>query len=151
MFVDLDFHPDAPPQHIVWKDKYPELPTIQAPLEEIVASIAKSFNRINKLPIEDIGNDMRTAVKNLNETLILTRSTLETINTEVGPQATATLEQAKKTLASMENAIGTDSPLNQNARQAMEEMADAARSIRVLVDYLERHPDSLIYGKGMNQ
>jgi paraquat-inducible protein B len=33
----------------------------------------------------------------------------------------------------------------------MEELSDAARAIRLLVDYLERHPDSIIYGKGNNQ
>jgi hypothetical protein len=30
----------------------------------------------------------------------------------------------------------------------MVELAAAARSIRVLMDYLEQHPDSLLFGKG---
>jgi len=60
LFVELDFHPDAPAQKIIWDNKYPELPTVQ---------------------------------------------------------------------------------------KSMEELAEAARSIRFLVDYLERHPDSLIFGK----
>jgi paraquat-inducible protein B len=151
LIVDLDFHPDAPPQQIIWNDKYPELPAIAAPLEEIFASITKSFNRINKLPLEEIGSDIRAAVKNLNEVLVKTRSTMETINTGVGPQTVAVLEQAKKTLTTMERVISTDSPLNQETRNAMEDLSDAARAIRVLVDYLERHPDSLIYGKGQNK
>jgi paraquat-inducible protein B len=151
MVVDLDFHPDAPPQKIIWTDKYPELPAIAAPLEEIFASIAKSLNKINKLPLDEIGNDLRSAVKNLNEILIQARSTMETVNTGIGPQAIAVLEQAKKTLSMMEKVVSAESPLNQEARTAMEELSDAARAIRVLVDYLERHPDSLIYGKGQNQ
>ena len=30
----------------------------------------------------------------------------------------------------------------------LEELATAARSIHALSDYLERHPESLLYGKG---
>jgi paraquat-inducible protein B len=32
--------------------------------------------------------------------------------------------------------------------QVLKELTGAARSIRVMADYLERHPDALIYGKG---
>ncbi len=33
----------------------------------------------------------------------------------------------------------------------MEELAAAARSIRMLVDYIERNPDAMIYGKGKDK
>jgi paraquat-inducible protein B len=33
-------------------------------------------------------------------------------------------------------------------RKALEEMGEAARSIRILTEYLQRHPESLIRGKG---
>jgi len=36
-------------------------------------------------------------------------------------------------------------------RQALKELGDAARSLRVLLEYLERHPDALIFGKGKAQ
>jgi paraquat-inducible protein B len=37
--------------------------------------------------------------------------------------------------------------LQQDARDAMRELARAAQSFRVLADYLERHPEALIHGK----
>ena len=40
-----------------------------------------------------------------------------------------------------------DSPAPQDLRDTLQEVTRAARSIRVLVDYLERHPDVLIRGK----
>jgi paraquat-inducible protein B len=33
-------------------------------------------------------------------------------------------------------------------RQLLIELRDAARSIRVMADYLEQHPEALIRGKG---
>ncbi len=151
LVVDLDFHSGTPPQEIVWDDPYPELPVIQTPMEEIFKTISDSLKKIDKLPLVEIGNDVRAAVKNLNQILIQVQSTMESINTEITPQTVAAMEQATKTLAEIERLVSSDSPLNQETRNTMEEFSDAARSIRVLVDYLERNPDSLIYGKGKDQ
>ena len=43
--------------------------------------------------------------------------------------------------------VGKNAPVQQDLRDALQEMVLAARSIRVLTDYLERHPESLIRGK----
>jgi paraquat-inducible protein B len=149
--VDLDFHPDAPPNQIVWNDPYPELPAVDAPLEEIFASISSSLKKIDQIPLVELGNDMRTAVQNLNQILVEVKSTMKTINTGVTPRAIEAIDQSIKTMASIEKTMGSDSPISQETRNAMKELSDAARAIRVLVDYLERHPDSLIYGKGQNK
>ncbi len=43
--------------------------------------------------------------------------------------------------------LGKNAPVQQELRDALQEIALAARSLRVLTDYLERHPESLIRGK----
>ena len=43
--------------------------------------------------------------------------------------------------------VGPSAPGQLELRNAMSELARAARSLRVLADYLERHPDALIRGK----
>ena len=43
--------------------------------------------------------------------------------------------------------FGKDSPAPQDLRDALQEVTRAARSVRVFVDYLERHPEMLIRGK----
>jgi paraquat-inducible protein B len=45
------------------------------------------------------------------------------------------------------NLTGPGAPGQVELRNAMQELARAARSLRVLADYLERHPESLIRGK----
>jgi paraquat-inducible protein B len=44
-----------------------------------------------------------------------------------------------------------DSPAPQDLRDMLQEITRAARSVRVLVDYLERHPDTLLRGKPMEK
>ena len=88
------------------------------------------------------------AVKALNETLLETRQLVQNLDSTVAPKISSTLDQAKKTLVSVEGTLGQDSPLQYEMRQAIMELGEAARSVRILVDYLERHPNALIYGKG---
>jgi paraquat-inducible protein B len=62
-------------------------------------------------------------------------------------QLEATLKQAESALASADSLIGPKSQVRYDAVEMMQELRGAARSIRVLTDYLERHPEALIRGK----
>ncbi len=71
------------------------------------------------------------------------------------PEVTQTLERLRGTMATAERVLkdtnatllGKDAPGQQELRDALQEIARAARSLRVLTDYLERHPEALIRGK----
>ncbi len=43
--------------------------------------------------------------------------------------------------------VGPDAPAQQELRDALVEFTRAARSLRVFLEYLERHPESPIRGK----
>jgi paraquat-inducible protein B len=55
--------------------------------------------------------------------------------------------EARKAVASLERTLADAAPLPVEASEAMREIGRAAQSFRVLADYLERHPESLIRGK----
>jgi paraquat-inducible protein B len=57
------------------------------------------------------------------------------------------LAQAQGTLASADAMVGSNSQTRYDLDSMLKELAGAARSIRVLTDYLERHPEALIRGK----
>jgi paraquat-inducible protein B len=62
--------------------------------------------------------------------------------------ATAASQEAQRTLGAAEGVIGKDSPMKYQLTRSLEEFSAAARSIRVLAEYLERHPEALLSGKG---
>jgi paraquat-inducible protein B len=70
------------------------------------------------------------------------------LDTETAPQAKATLAQAQATLAALERLLAPGSGTSTDLHQALDEFAQAARALRTLADTLERHPESLLYGKG---
>ena len=57
-------------------------------------------------------------------------------------------KQAEKTLRAVENVVGDNSVVNVELTKTLREFSSAARSIRNLSDYLSRHPEALIRGKG---
>jgi paraquat-inducible protein B len=67
---------------------------------------------------------------------------------ETTKAAQAALIQARRALKDFQGAVGENSTLRYELGNTLEELSAAARSIRVMTDYLERHPEALIHGKG---
>jgi paraquat-inducible protein B len=91
-------------------------------------------------------SDTRTLVqgfsRDMRPVLISTEKTLGTA-TKALDTATGILRESKHALGSVEALAAPDAPL----WQSLEALRDAAQSTKDLTDYLERHPDSIIYGK----
>ncbi len=60
----------------------------------------------------------------------------------------ATSDAAQRTLTAIQNATGGGAPSSTDLPQLMSELSQAARSVRELADYLDRHPEALLRGRG---
>ena len=80
----------------------------------------------------------------LSKTLKQFDKTLVTIE----PELSKVLQQVDKTLVAMEMILNNDSPLQEDLHETLRDLSRAAKSIKNLTDYLEKHPESLIQGKG---
>ena len=61
--------------------------------------------------------------------------------------AKGAMDQAKTTLAGMNNYVGEKSDTRHKLNRTLDEIGAAARSLNSLMDYLERHPEALLKGK----
>jgi paraquat-inducible protein B len=166
-FVALDMFPNAKPARVVQKGKYPEIPTVPTQIEEIGGKLTQLVNKLEKVPIEQIGNDLRDtirgasrvanspeineALKSLNAAIRELQQLTADLRTKVAPETQLAIEQARKSLATAEEALRPDSTLRFQVKETLEELGAAARSLRMLTDYLERHPESLLRGKGKDE
>jgi paraquat-inducible protein B len=114
----------------------------------LVENLARVAERLQKLPLEELAGELRATFPALRETLQQTKALMARLDTETAPQAKATLVQAQTTLAALEKALGSGSPVQGDLHQALDEFTQAARALRNLADTLERHPESMIFGKG---
>ena len=124
-YVAFDFFANAPVAKVDWTQDPVELPTIPGQLEAIEARVVNIIKKLDEIPFKGIGDDLRKTIGELDRTLTSARGTLDKTGEMVGPS----------------------SPLSAELENTMQELSRAARALRVLADYLERHPESLIRGK----
>ena len=148
LLVGLEFFPDPPPAAVDWTTDPPTFPTVPAATQRLVEKVTAVADRLAGIPLEDIGAEVSQAMKRLDATLTEAQGLLARLKGETVPAATSAIKQAEGTLATAERAIAADSPLRQDLDQTLEDVARAARSLRLLLDYLEQHPEALIRGKG---
>lgn len=105
--------------------------------------------------------EMRQTFGELNERLsaILDRSedamaSVDNVAGEIDRRLPALMDELERTVTLTQNAMENmaaasqeDSPLMHNLQELSAEMTSAARSVRVLADYLQRHPEALLRGK----
>src|SRR5216684_4203044 len=131
-FVSLDFFPGAPQATVDWSQQPVQLPTIPGQLEEIETSVENIIKKVNQMPLKEIGDDLRKAIGDLDLTLVSARGTLVS---------------AQGTLDNTSSLTGPNSVQIEKLDSTLQEVSRAARSVRVLADYLERHPEALLQGK----
>jgi paraquat-inducible protein B len=132
LYVAFDFFPDAPPATVDWSQTPVQLPTIPGELEAIEASVVSIIKKIDQLPFKALSNDLQQAMAELDRTLVSARGALDS--------GRGTLDNANKL-------IEPNSVLGAELGNTLQEVSRAARAVRVLADYLERHPEALIRGK----
>ena len=147
VYVAIDFFPDAKPATLDISRTPIELPTAPNSLDELQSQVSDIARKINKVPFEELSADLRKTMATLNKTLASAEQFAKSLNNDLTPEMAAAMKDVRRTLNSAEKTIADDSPLQQDMRQTLQEVTRAAASLRILTDYLERHPESLIRGK----
>ncbi len=147
----------------------------QLPIEDIVKDLAATLKEIREIAVSDelkknravlaktldeteklvasLNQNLTPLLINMRGTVVDTRVMVQDFTHEMRPvllstertlnTATDVLKESKQSLASVEALTASDAPL----WQSLESLREAANSTKTLTDYLERHPDSIIYGK----
>jgi paraquat-inducible protein B len=128
-------------------------------LQKNRAALGKTLDETEKL-VANLNRNLGPLVNNMNGTVTDTRVLVQDFRRDMQPvlnstekalkhatialeTATGVLQESKLTLNSVDALTAPDAPL----WQSLEALRDAAQSTKDLTDYLERHPDSIIYGK----
>jgi paraquat-inducible protein B len=164
LYVELGFHPSAPPASITEEQGYKVVPTVPASLEAITTKVDNLLDTFGRLPLEKIASnalgtvegvnrlvnsaELASAITALGQTLSRSDAALAKIDKQLVPEMAAALSQARATLSAVQGLVARDSAMVAEIRRLMHELTAAARSVNELADYLERHPEALIRGKG---
>jgi paraquat-inducible protein B len=162
LFVDLEFHPDLPREPLLMTGKYPEIPTVPSTLDEFRRTATSVLEELRRLPLDKIAHELLETLKGAKrltnspdlmhavQTLSTTLEDVQKLTYDVNHTVDSLASSTKETLAAARAALEVadpNSPTAVNLAHTLEELAAAARSIRILADYLEQHPESLVHGK----
>ncbi|MEM9226700.1 MAG: MlaD family protein [Verrucomicrobiota bacterium] len=117
----------------------------------------KAVELLNNLDVLTEDPELKEVAKNLNVTLKDGRMFIKNLDGDVDALVAdlrSTLKGARTTLTkidsladNLDNMIEPESPLRYQLEGSLGELSETLRSIRVLADYLERNPSSLLIGK----
>ena len=132
--------------------------------EKMVVAIESALAGVDQLVNSP---DLRAAIEklpgtvgNLNEMIADARGTLARLDRESGAliaelkdasnKTDLALEQARATMQTVQTLVDPSSPLAKELLASLQEVAGAARSLRLLADTLERNPSALVRGKDVS-
>ncbi len=168
LYVELVMNPDDPMDLVAANDTVPEMPTVSsASIESITNSLEAFVSRLDTINLEDIGRELlgtlegtnslfnspaiQASLVNLEASMESFKNILQSVD-EANLDETITagrdvLQNLRTTLDLTNNILEPNSPMQYNVIQLTSELEETARSIRALVEILERNPQSLLFGR----
>ena len=138
------------------------LDDISRDVRKVLASLDQGLQDVNGMVVNVDGRGPKEVMPEVKKTLATLDQSLQNANkilvradAEIVPSVTKTLEDLQRSVAAAERVLantdtallGPDAPAQQELRATLQELSRAARGIRLIADYFERHPESLIRGK----
>jgi paraquat-inducible protein B len=146
-YVELDMHADAPKDKVWWNEQPAIFPTESNGLDEIQDSVASIARKLDKVPFDQISYRVLSAMTSLEQTLKSTDQLMRHVDGSLAPQIEATLAEAQAAMRNAKELLAKDAPLQSDLGGTLLQLSRAAKAVTALVDYLERHPESLLHGK----
>lgn len=173
LVVDLDIMEDVAAASLDRSHQPPLLPVGPSQAEKVKERLQALIDKISNLPLDPLladakqaiqsvkalveGPELKQALVNLRDSTAEIESFVERMDGRMDSmvaQVNKTVasgsrmfDQAGETLASVQRSLGDRSPILTDLRKLLRELDGAARSLRLMADYLERHPDALLRGK----
>jgi paraquat-inducible protein B len=146
-YVDLDMHADAPAEKVWWNEEPFVFPTVSNGLDEIQDSMGSIARKLSKVPFDQISFRLLSTMTSLEQTLKSTDQLMRHVDGSIAPQVEAALAEAQAAMKNAKDLLAQDAPLQSDLGATLLQLSRAAKSVTALVDYLERHPESLLRGK----
>jgi paraquat-inducible protein B len=172
LYIELVMNPDSPIQLLARDDTVPEMPTVSsASIESITNSLEAFVSRLDTINLENIGKELlgtlegtnklfsspvvQASLESLEASMVSFRNILAAVDEANLDETIAAghdvLEKFGITLELTNSILEPNSPMQYNVIQLTSELEETARSIRALVEILERNPQSLLFGRGSEE
>lgn len=155
--VALDFVANPRPADVVTEGDSIVLPSQGGGLDNILVAVNDIAGKLDRLPLDQIGQNLNGALRSASGAMASVQDLMKKADAGLTPalrrlpEITAGLQEtvarAGRTVGSIETSYGNNSQFQRELERAMTQVGDTARSIRLLADFLDRHPEALVRGR----
>jgi paraquat-inducible protein B len=160
LYVELDFYPDTeatfvtepgsgeiptvPSTSAKLADTLAQLPTIVDDMRKTMAQVSEGIEAAN---LKQVGESLDTALKRVADVASQVDEAMPDLIKRLDALAVAADSMADRVDQALTQLSVDAIPFREQLSAALTEFTASARAIRVLADYVERHPEALITGK----
>jgi paraquat-inducible protein B len=169
--ISLQYIPGAAPATLLQENGALVMPSQSGGIDNITSSLSSIMTKLDKIPFDQIGQnlsnalrsvdrtvsgpDVQNALRRLSDTLTdvqhLVRHADQGLTPALQrlPQISEDLQHAIKHADALlgDGGYGGNSDFQRNLSRLLVQVDEAARSIRLLADFLDRHPEALVRGR----
>ena len=171
--VTFEFPADVPHVTVTREGDAIVLPTQGGGLNGITTALANISQKLDTIPFASIGSnangllaalrstvggpELKNAINALSATLVDVQGLVKRTDAgltpvlrrlpEVSNDLQQTLARANRLVGSVDTGYGANSQFSRDLERLMAQLNDGVRSIRLLADFLDRHPEALIRGR----
>jgi paraquat-inducible protein B len=169
--ISLQYVPGAAPATLGHEGDALVLPSQGGGLENITASLSDITAKLDKIPFDQIGHDLAGALKSIDRTvsgpdvqtalrrLSATLADVQDLVRHADAGMTPVLKKLPRMSEDLQQAVaranallgsggyGGNSDFQRSIERLLDQVNNTARSIRLLADFLNRHPEALVLGR----
>ena len=148
--LSLSFAPNAPPMELQQVGNDLVIPSQGGGLDNILQAVSDMAGKLDRLPLEQIGQNLNDTLRSASGAMTSVDGLVKRADSGLSPLfkslpgITAALQdavaKAGRTFGSLDSSYGNNSQFQRELARAMTQVGDTARSIRILADFLDRHP-----------
>jgi paraquat-inducible protein B len=173
LLVAFDFFPGAPPAKVTIEDGKIVVPQQPGDIENITRSLSDVATRLDAMPLDQIaeninstlkavntianGPDLKGALQSLAGSMATVQDLVKRLDSglspalkrlpEIADQLLSASEKVNHLAGSVDSGYGDNSQFRRDLTRLLGQVNDAARSIRLLADFLDQHPEALVRGR----
>lgn len=169
--ISMQYVPNAAPAQVRMEDKIIVLPSQSGGLDNIMTSLSDITTKLDRIPFAEIGHnvshlvstldqtvggpEMKQAIRSLQQVLNQTSDLVKKADAGATPvlkRLPALSAELEQTLANARDLVGSggyggSSDFQRNVGRTLDQVNETVRSVRLLADFLTRHPEALIRGR----
>jgi len=138
----------------LFSDRRAAWPSAGGEADDLAGAVSRLVAKLNDVPLDRLADEGARTMRQMRRTLARTERLVGRVDADLVDLALelrSVLGQAGRTLGSMERTFSAEAPVQQDLRRALREVGGAGQAVRLLGEYLERHPESIIRGKGKDR